>query len=259
MQSSALMGSFCWHELLTTDLTGARGFYGELLGWTTVAHPHAEDYFLFQFEGKTMAGLRGLPERVRQAGAPSHWLGHLSVPELGTAKALVQEQGGQLLGPQQSLDVLGNYQRIKDPQGAVLSLLSSCKLSAKASGLGAISWNELSSTDHAAAFAFYQALAGWKETGSNDMGPQIGQYLMFQWPVAKQTMGGMSSVAKVIPGVVPHWLFYASVRDIDKVAETIRKQGGKLLNGPMEVPGGDRVLQLDDPQGATFALHQAAP
>ncbi|TMA59700.1 MAG: VOC family protein, partial [Deltaproteobacteria bacterium] len=27
------------------------------------------------------------------------------------------------------------------------------------------------------------------------------------------------------------------------------------INGPMEVPGGDRVAQCVDPQGATFALH----
>jgi hypothetical protein len=28
-----------------------------------------------------------------------------------------------------------------------------------------------------------------------------------------------------------------------------------VLNGPMEVPGGDRVAQCRDPQGAMFALH----
>jgi len=28
------------------------------------------------------------------------------------------------------------------------------------------------------------------------------------------------------------------------------------LNGPMEVPGGARIAQLLDPQGAVFALHQ---
>ena len=27
------------------------------------------------------------------------------------------------------------------------------------------------------------------------------------------------------------------------------------MNGPMEVPGGDRVAQCADPQGAAFALH----
>jgi predicted enzyme related to lactoylglutathione lyase len=31
-----------------------------------------------------------------------------------------------------------------------------------------------------------------------------------------------------------------------------------VLNGPMEVPGGDRVLNAMDPQGAAFSLHAKA-
>jgi len=30
--------------------------------------------------------------------------------------------------------------------------------------------------------------------------------------------------------------------------------GGKIMNGPMEVPGGDWIIQAQDPQGAWFAL-----
>ena len=32
--------------------------------------------------------------------------------------------------------------------------------------------------------------------------------------------------------------------------------GGKILNGPMDVPGDDRVVNAMDPQGAAFGLHQ---
>jgi hypothetical protein len=31
--------------------------------------------------------------------------------------------------------------------------------------------------------------------------------------------------------------------------------GGRVLNGPQEVPGGDIVAQCLDSQGAAFALH----
>ncbi len=34
-----------------------------------------------------------------------------------------------------------------------------------------------------------------------------------------------------------------------------KQLGGKLLNGPMEVPGG-RAAQMMDPQGIAFSLHQ---
>ncbi|HWK08496.1 MAG TPA: hypothetical protein VNR64_00500 [Vicinamibacterales bacterium] len=37
-----------------------------------------------------------------------------------------------------------------------------------------------------------------------------------------------------------------------------RANGGRVLNGPMDVPGGDRVAQCLDPQGAAFAVHSKA-
>jgi hypothetical protein len=43
---------------------------------------------------------------------------------------------------------------------------------------------------------------------------------------------------------------------VHKTAETVKALGGKVLNGPMEVPGGDLIVQCLDPQGAAFALHQ---
>jgi predicted enzyme related to lactoylglutathione lyase len=36
----------------------------------------------------------------------------------------------------------------------------------------------------------------------------------------------------------------------------VKANGGSVLNGPMEVPGGDTIAQCMDPQGAAFSLHQ---
>jgi predicted enzyme related to lactoylglutathione lyase len=46
------------------------------------------------------------------------------------------------------------------------------------------------------------------------------------------------------------------VADLDAAIERIKAGGGKILNGPMEVPGGDRVVTAMDPQGAAFSLHE---
>ena len=48
----------------------------------------------------------------------------------------------------------------------------------------------------------------------------------------------------------------------DGAAETVRlvtERGGTIINGPMEVPGGDRVAAMMDPQGAGFAVHSKVP
>ena len=42
---------------------------------------------------------------------------------------------------------------------------------------------------------------------------------------------------------------------MDAAAERIKQAGGKVINGPMDVPDGDRVLNALDPQGAAFGLH----
>jgi predicted enzyme related to lactoylglutathione lyase len=39
----------------------------------------------------------------------------------------------------------------------------------------------------------------------------------------------------------------------------VTQLGGQVLNGPMEVPGGDIIAQCMDPQGAAFALHSKKP
>ena len=57
---------------------------------------------------------------------------------------------------------------------------------------------------------------------------------------------------------VAAWLFYVRTEDIGGALDRVRAGGGTVLNGPMEVPGGDRVAQCRDPQGATFALHAIA-
>jgi hypothetical protein len=54
----------------------------------------------------------------------------------------------------------------------------------------------------------------------------------------------------------PHWMLYIRVPDVDKAAERVKALGGKILHGPVDVPGGDRIAQCADPQSAAFALHQ---
>mgnify|MGYP001823377870 FL=1 len=53
----------------------------------------------------------------------------------------------------------------------------------------------------------------------------------------------------------PMWLYYISVPSVADAVEKIQQLGGQVLNGPMDVPGGDTIAQCMDPQGAVFALH----
>jgi predicted enzyme related to lactoylglutathione lyase len=45
------------------------------------------------------------------------------------------------------------------------------------------------------------------------------------------------------------------VTDLEAALKRATSKGAKVMNGPMDVPGGDRIAQCMDPQGGAFAVH----
>ena len=102
------------------------------------------------------------------------------------------------------------------------------------------------------ALAFYQEFFGWKKDSEFDMGP-MGVYYLFS--TGDGEMGGMMTKPPQVP--VPCWRYYFNVDGIDAAAARITTNGGKIINGPMEVPGGSFVVHASDPEGGFFALVSA--
>ena len=118
---------------------------------------------------------------------------------------------------------------------------------------GEFCWNELLTTDFAGAFEFYSALFGWKSVQDMDMGP-VGTYRVFG--TGESQLGGMMNQPKGAP-TPPMWLFYVETPNLDDALATAVKEGATVMNGPVDVPGGGRIVQMIDPQQAAFALHQS--
>jgi predicted enzyme related to lactoylglutathione lyase len=89
-----------------------------------------------------------------------------------------------------------------------------------------------------------------------DMGPDMGKYQMYG--LDGKTLGGMYRKPPQSPGP-PAWLPYIKVGDAKKAAQTIKSLKGTVINGPMEVPGGDWIAQGLDLEGAVFAVHSVKP
>ena len=85
-----------------------------------------------------------------------------------------------------------------------------------------------------------------------DMG-EAGPYQMYGLSTDEPPLGGMFNKPKEMPA--PGWVLYISVDSVDAKVEQIKTLGGQVINGPMDVPGGDRIVQCIDPRGATIALH----
>ena len=109
--------------------------------------------------------------------------------------------------------------------------------------------------DPSIAFGFYAELFGWDEMLQMDVGA-LGTYLIFGRNGTQ--LGGMFNKGETGKPGSGYWVGYVRVRDLDDALTKVKAARGVLLNGPMDVPGGDRIAQLMDPHGAFFAVHMIA-
>ncbi len=253
--SATPRGRFVWYELLANDQALASGFYTKVLGWSTEAWkspPGAPPYTMWTNGGKSFGGLMDLPEQARKAGAPSHWLGYIMVPDTDAALAKAGQYGAKALMGPMDLPEVGRLVVIADPQGAAIVLFTPSMAGTEppaAPLVGNVSWHELATDDGKKAWDFYQDMFGWQKGEAMDMGA-MGIYQIFT--LGGPPIGGIFNRPPQIP--VSNWLYYFRVANLDEAIDRTKAGGGKILNGPMDVPNG-RIAQCMDPQGAVFALH----
>jgi predicted enzyme related to lactoylglutathione lyase len=78
---------------------------------------------------------------------------------------------------------------------------------------------------------------------------------MGDYQFVQQNGVGIGAVMRRMPDVpASMWNFYIGVDDIDRAADAVTAGGGQVVNGPMEIPGGEYALNGVDPQGALFGL-----
>ncbi len=251
-------GRFVWYDLLTTDPESATAFYTKLIGWGTTQWEGGEFPYTMWTNGEdSIGGIMELPDEVKAAGAPSHWLAYVAVTDVDATVKQATTLGAKILKEATDIPTVGRFAVLADPQGAVFAIFTAETEPPGHEGppkKGEFSWHELATTDHEAAFDFYNSVFGWEKTDAMDMG-EAGIYQMYGRK--GMPLGGMFNKTPDMPGP-PAWLFYTLVDDVHKAVEKVKKMGGQVLNGPMEVPGGDFIVQCLDPQGAPFALHSKA-
>jgi predicted enzyme related to lactoylglutathione lyase len=246
-------GCFVWYELTTTNPEAAKAFYADVVGWSTrdASMPGAA-YALFTAGEDPVAGLLGLAAEARKMGAQPRWTGYVGVDDVDAATDRLKGLGGTVYVPPTDVPEISRFSVVADPQMATLALVKGLKSGqeqpAALSSPGHVGWHELSAVDWEQAFAFYGELFGWQKVDADFGG--LGTYLLFS--AGGQTIGGMATKPPTVP--MPFWLYYFNVGDIDAAAKRVKAGGGKILEGPVEARGGNRIARCTDPQGAMFAL-----
>ena len=242
-----------WYDLVTTDTAAAARFYGDVVGWKTGSFDGSGDYMLWNADdGTTVGGLMTLP-----AGAPGGpgWSVYFHVADVDATIAAVEQSGGAVRMPPQDVPGAGRFALVADPQGVVFYVMTP-----RPTGDGEsvsfsptlpqrCAWNELFTTDQAAALPFYAGLLGWTSTEAMPMG-EMGDYSFIDCGDVR--LGAMMN--RPSPEQPARWGVYFHIPDVDAAVATITDGGGQVVMGPMEVPGGQRIVVAIDPQGATVGF-----
>lgn len=242
--------NFVWYELMTRDTSAAAAFYQSVIGWEVAPFGSPEQaYSIFSMAQIGVGGLMPIPQH---ASEPC-WAGYIWVDDVDAYSRRVTEAGGSVHRAPADIPEVGRFSVVADPQGAVFMLFKDAGSPPRppvAPGTpGHVGWHELHAADGAGAFAFYTKLFGWTPADAVDMGP-MGVYRVFA--VDGVPVGGMMTKAEQVPH--PYWLFYLNVDAIDAALGRAVAGGGRVVVPPHQVPGGNWIAHLVDPQGAMFAM-----
>lgn len=257
MSSTEVLGQFLWHELLTGDPEAGAKFYSKVLGWNARLREGDAAYTMLANAQGPVGGTRAVGSDPLAGRVGRCWLTYVGVPDVTAAIAAVEGHGGRVVHPVTALPAGGGrYAVIADPEGGVIGLYEPA-VSPSGGGAhpmaGPVVWHELTADNAEAALRFYQAVFGWEVLSTMPMGGDVGNYYLFG--LGGTQMGGAFNRPKHLPPNWPRWLVYLAVPGVTAAVEAAKAAGGKLLNGPNQVPGGNWIAQVVDSQGVPVALH----
>lgn len=113
---------------------------------------------------------------------------------------------------------------------------------------GDLGWNQLNTSDPAAALDFYSKLVGWEMAGE----PMPGYHV---FKVGDEMLGGVTEPTE--PGAGPSWMPYITVTNIDETLANVEGLGGEILapKSPLPEDGGFMAV-IKDPTGSVTGLCQ---
>ena len=249
-RESAPIGAPIWIDLFSSDPAKSRGFYEELMGWTsTEPEEQFGGYFSFLKGDSLVAG--GM-KNDGTAGVPDCWNVYLAVENAEATVAAATAHGGGVIVPAMAIADMGSMAVISDPGGAAIGMWQPG--THKGMGViaepGAPAWFELHTRNYDASVQFYKDVFGWDAKTMSDT-PEFRYTTLGE---GESALAGLMDSSNFLPeGVPAHWAVYLAVADTDAAVKTTEELGGSVVMPPHDTPYG-RISMVADSTGAQFRL-----
>ena len=252
-----------WYELMTADPAAVAPFYRATLGWNIPAigrpMPNGAEYReIVRADGGNAGGVLTLTSDMTAGGANPGWIAYFHVDNVDASVSKATEIGGAVHMPATTMPGVGRMAMLADPQGATFYVMDPAPPADqpdaqsdvfKGDTPGHCTWNELNTDDAESQIAFYTSLFPWTVEGEM---PMPGEHVYKFLTCEGRGIGAIGSMKP--PGMGNAWLPYFRVANIEEATEAVKANGGTIVMGPHEVPGGDNILVTLDPAGAAVGL-----
>jgi uncharacterized protein len=247
--AKSIVGAPCWVDLMTSDVEGARAFYGQLFGWDS-EDPQEQfgGYFNFAKNGGRVGGCM----RKMSPNQPDVWSVYLMTDDAKRTVDAAADRGSQTLVSPMDVAALGTMAVVTDPTGASIGMWQPGEHPGFATigEPGTPGWFELHARAYAECLDFYRDVFGWTtET--------VGDSDDFRYSVFKQgedMYAGVMDASGFLPAETQaHWTVYFAVDDTDAALARISELGGTMAQPAEDTPYG-RLAGATDPYGAQFKL-----
>lgn len=115
---------------------------------------------------------------------------------------------------------------------------------------GMVVWMDLLTDDVASAVRFYEDVFSWKFRLHPD-----GQFALAT--LAGKPVASIAAFDEGLGGSEGLWLASLSVSDVNEAMESVKANGGAVLEPPEDLPGRGRYVLVEDPTGAAVMLLRA--
>jgi predicted enzyme related to lactoylglutathione lyase len=232
------------------DVEGAKGFYGDVLGWTFgESSSEFGNYTQAYADGKAVAAV--VPPMPGQDGQ-SAWCLYFASADADATARRIRENGGEVLMEPMQVGDFGTMLLARDPSGVTFGVWQAgvhegFEVTAVP---GAYCWAEVFTREPEKSDAFFPAVFSYN---AQQMADEHVDFRVFRLGEGQPVLGRMRMTEDFPPEMPPYINVYFTVEDCDAAVARATDRGGVLRFGPMDSPFG-RFAALSDPQGAAFTV-----